>query len=201
MKFQTGSIQGIHAISQRGLAAYWQKLCAESRAIPSFRRFQPDERLHDPKQIAVWKVERGGEQPVFRALYRGRLLDEAFNEGWVGKTLTEVAPPGMRDTIVSASKECASTGCAIYSIIRTYDNGYHAVDLERLLLPFGENGRVEQIVASLQLVSPEGSFERDTVVSKFEARLVCMVALRIPFDERADHHDDAAPARDPVPSL
>lgn len=191
MKFSTGTIASIHSISQRGLAAYWQKLSAQSRSIPSFDRFQPEERLHDPKQLAVWKVEPGGEQPVFRALYRGRLLDEAFNYGWVGKTLDEVAPPGMRETIVTASNECARTGCAIYTIIRTFDNGYHAVDLERLLLPFGENGRVEQIVASLQLISPEGSFQRQTVVSQFEARLVCVLALTIPFDAHVDSSEDA----------
>jgi hypothetical protein len=191
VKFSTGTLASIHSISQRGLAAYWQRLSAGSRAIPSFHRFQPEERLHDPKQIAVWKVEPGEGRPVFRALYRGRLLDEAFNYGWVGRTLDEVAPPGMREAIVTASNECARTACANYTVIRTFDSAYHAVDLERLLLPFGENGRVEQIVASLQLVSPEGDFERKTIVSQFEARLVCVLALNIPFDANVDSPEGA----------
>jgi hypothetical protein len=196
VKFSTGTIPNIRSISQRALAAYWQRLSAESRAIPSFRRFQPEERLHDPKQLAVWKVEAGGEQPVFRALYRGRLLDQAFNYGWVGKTLEEVVPPGMRDVVVGASNECARTASAIYSVIRTFDHEHHAVDLERLLLPFGENGRVEQIVASLQLISPEGSFQRETVVSQFEARLICVLAVKIPFDQRVDSPEGALPELD-----
>jgi hypothetical protein len=185
VKFSTGSIQAIRSASQRGLAAYWQGLGGKSRAIPSFHQFQPEDRIHDPKQLAIWKVETGQDQFVFRALYRGRLLDDAFNEGWVGKTLDEVAPPALRDAIVSASNECAKTGCAIYTVLRTYDGAFHAVDLERLLLPFGENGRVEQIVASLQLASLEGTLQGQAAVKTFEARSVCTLALRIPVDEHA----------------
>jgi hypothetical protein len=152
---------------------------------PSFHQFQPEERIHDPKQLAIWKVGTGEGQFVFRALYRGRLLDDAFNQGWVGKTLTEVTPPALQDAIVGASNECAKTGCAIYMVLRTYDGAYHALDLERLLLPFGENGRVEQIVASLQLVSLEGTLQGQAAVKTFEARSVCTLAIRIPIDEHA----------------
>jgi hypothetical protein len=185
VRFSTGSIQGIRSISQRSLAVYWQRLGGKSQTIPSFNQFQPEERIHDPKQLAVWKVETGEEESTFRALYRGRLVGEAFNEGWVGRTLVEVTPPTLQNAIVGASNECEKTGCAIYTILRTYDSAYRAVDLERLLLPFGENGRVEHIVASLQLVSLKGSFQRQTVVRKFEARSVCVLSIRIPLDEHA----------------
>jgi hypothetical protein len=191
VKFSTGNIQAIRSVSQRDLAAYWQGLGGKSRAIPSFHQFQPEEGLHDPKQLAIWKVEGGEDQTVFRALYRGRLLDEAFNEGWVGKTLVEVAPPALRDAIVSASMECAKTGCAIYTVLRTYDAAFRAVDLERLLLPFGENGRVEQIVASLQLASLEGTLQGQAAVKTFEARSVCTLAITIPIDEHSGRRADA----------
>jgi hypothetical protein len=60
-----------------------------------FEEFEPSSRIHDPKQLAVWKVDAKVGQTHFRALYRGKLLDEAFNEGWAGKTLAEITPPSL----------------------------------------------------------------------------------------------------------
>ena len=182
MNFSTGSIHNIRSISQQSLAVYWQKLCGRLQRIPSFQEFQPGDRIHDPKQLAVWKVEQAEEQPTCRALYRGRLLDDAFNNSWIGKTLPEVTPLPLREKIVGASNECVRTGRPVYMVIRTYDSAEHAVDLERLLLPFGENGQVRHIVASLQLISLEGSFERQTVAQRFEARADCVLCISIPLN-------------------
>jgi hypothetical protein len=175
--FRDGTVHSIRSISQRGLAAAWARLAKQG--LPSFDEFDPGSRVHDPKQLVVWKVEATQSQFVFRALYRGRLVDEAFNDGWAGKTLTEVTPASLRPAIISASDQCANTGCAIYTVLRTYDGAGYSVDLERLLLPFGQNGRVQIIVASLQLISMEGTVERPKVVKTFEAQSDTMLSLRI----------------------
>jgi hypothetical protein len=176
LNFENGTAHSIRSISQRGLAASWARLA--KNGLPSFDQFDPGP-VHDPKQLAVWKVEITAAQLVFRAMYRGSLLDEAFNEGWTGKTLDEVAPPALRDAIISASDHCASTGCAIYSVLRTYDGAGLPIDLERLLLPFGRNGRVRIILASLQLISLEGTVERRKVVENFQAQTESVLAVRI----------------------
>ena len=177
MNFENGTVEGIRSISQRGLAASWARLAQQG--LPSFDQFHPSPGIHDPKQLAVWKVEAGNPELVFRALYRGSLLDEAFNEGWTGKTLAEVTPPSLRSAIISASAHCASTGCAIYTVLRTIDGAGFALDLERLLLPFGKGGRVQIIVASLQLVSLEGSVERPKAVERFQAHSDTVLSIRI----------------------
>jgi len=118
-------------------------------------------------------------QLVFRALYRGRLVDEAFNDAWTGKTLREVTPPSLQPAIIGASEHCVSTGCAVYTVLRTYGGAGFAIELERLLLPFGKNGRVKLIVASLQLTSQEGTIERGKVAKDFEARSEAVVTVRI----------------------
>lgn len=51
--------------------------------------------------------------------------------------------------------------------------------MERLLLPFGKNGHVKIIVASLQLISLEGSVERPKVVEKFQAHADVALSIRI----------------------
>jgi hypothetical protein len=177
LKFENGTIQRIRSNSQRGLAACWARLA--QNGLPSFDHFNPGPRVHDPKQLAVWKVEVNDAQLVFRALYRGSLLDEAFNEGWAGKTLTELTPPALRPLIISASDHCVSTGCAIYTILKTKAGAGLPVELERLLLPFGKNGRVRIILASLKLISPATADERRKAVENFKAQSDSVLAIRI----------------------
>jgi hypothetical protein len=176
LNFENGTVHSIRSISQRALATSWARLA--QRGLPSFEQFDPGP-VHDPKQLAVWKVEPGKAELVFRALYRGSLLDEAFNEGWIGKTLTEVTPPSLRSPIIGASDHCGSTGCAVYTVLRTFNSAGLPLDLERLLLPFGKNGRVQIIVASLQLISLEGSVERPKAVENFQAHAEIVLATRI----------------------
>jgi hypothetical protein len=176
--FENGTVHSIRSISQRGLAVAWGRL-AKGR-LPSFDQFVCDPRVHDPKQFAVWKVEVNNGQTVFRALYRGGLIGEAFNDGWVGKTLTEVTPPSLQSAIISASDQCATTGRAVYTILRTYDDKGFAINLERLLLPFGKDGRVQVILASLQLISLQGVVDRRSIVGDFEARCESVLSITIP---------------------
>lgn len=179
MNFDNGTIHGIRSTSQRSLAAYWARLARAESGLPPFDQFAPGPGIHDPKYIAVWKVEAGKDQPDFRALYRGSFIDEAVKDAWVGKTLSEVAPPVLRTPIIAASAHCASSGCAIYTVLRTCDGAGSPVDLERLLLPFGTRGRVQVIVASLRLVSLEGKVERRNAVESFETQTDVVLSFRI----------------------
>jgi hypothetical protein len=197
MNFDNGTVDSIRSKSQRGLAAYWARLALTKQGLPPFDQFAPGPGVHDPKHIAVWKVEMSGGQPGFRALYRGSFIDEAVKDDWVGKTLAEVAPPTLRAPIIEASAHCASSGCAIYSVLRTYDGAGSPIDLERLLLPFGQRGRVQVIVASLQLVSLEGKVERRKAVESFEAQTDVVLSFRI----SAASFKEARPKKaDPLPA-
>ena len=75
-----------------------------------------------------------------------------------------------------AGGNCASTGCAVYTVLRTYSGAGSPVELERLLLPFGKNGRVKIVVASLQLTNPD---ERSRITKDFEAQLEIVASARI----------------------
>jgi hypothetical protein len=177
LNFDNGTLHSIRSPSQRALAASWARLCQDG--LPSFDAFDPEPGSHDPKQLVVWKVEVKDGQMGFRALYRGSLLDEAFNDGWAGKTLREVTPVSLQPAIIGASDHCVSTGCAIYMVLRTNGGTGSIIELERLLLPFGRNGRVKIIVASLQLRSLEKTIERGTVAKEFIAQSEAIVSARI----------------------
>ena len=51
-----------------------------------------------------------------------------------------------------------SSGLPVYSIFTVTDLKGDAVDYERLLLPFGSDNRVQQMIASIKSISVEGRF-------------------------------------------
>ena len=113
-------------------------------------------------------------------MYLGSLIDDAFNDGWTGKTVAEITPPSLQPAIIDPSRQCAITGCAVYTVLETYDADGFAVNLERLLLPFGGGSGVEIILASLQLISLQGTVNRRDVVRNFESRCGVVLAMTIP---------------------
>ena len=89
----------------------------------------PSRESVDPKQLLAWKVETDGAQLIFRALYRGTLVDEAFSDRWTGKTLREITPPSLQPAIIGASEHCVSTGCAVYTVLRTHGGAGFTIEL------------------------------------------------------------------------
>jgi hypothetical protein len=191
MEFSPASIQSIKSISQRALAIYWNRL-AGGRSFPSIAEFDPEPRLHDAKQLVLWAVEDAFGQRRFRALYQGTNVAEVFNSSWAGRTMDEVVPMPLKAFSIHGANECAASGCAIYTVFGTLDANGHRVDCERLLLPLGEGSTVQQIVASLQLISVKGEFERKSVLSKFETLSQVVFAERIRSGSVSVGADDGA---------
>jgi len=191
MQFSPASIQSIKSISQHALTLYWNRL-AGGRSFPSIEEFDPGPRLHDPKQFVKWAIEDASGQRRFRALYQGANVAEVFNPSWAGRTMDEVVPVPLKSMSIDGANECAASGCAIYTVFATFDANGHRVDCERLLLPLGEGSTVQQIVASLQLVSVKGEFERKSVLSKFETLSHVVFAGRIQSASISVTTDDSA---------
>ena len=168
MQFETTSLQPVKSVSQRALAAHWDRLAA-GRHFPALTEFSLEPGMHDPKQLVVWNIEGKGSQQKFRALYQGENVAEVFSSAWAGKTMEQVVPISLRRFTIDAAKECAASGCLIYTILSTIDTDERRVDCERLLLPFGRDGsKVEQILASLQLVSVPGGVQRKKIINQFQ---------------------------------
>src|SRR6185295_4798149 len=170
MNFQTATAERVASISQRALLLYWQRL-AGGRPYPAPVEFSPAERTHDPKQLVIWQVEHDGGKRRFRALHHGAHVAEVFGGSWAGRTMDEVVPPFALPFALHSAEACALTSRAVYTIFRTRDAQGRVIDCERLLLPLGTDGKVEQIVASLQLISLSGEFRRDTVLEAFDANI------------------------------
>ena len=168
MSFKFISVQSIKSDSQQALASHWDRLAA-TRRFPAFVEFYPEPSAYHSGQLVVWNIEGAGRLQKFRALYQGENVAEVFNSAWAGKTMDQVVPMSLRRVTLDAAKECASSGCLIYTIVSTIDANDHPVDCERLLVPFGSDGsKVEQILASLQLTSVPGRIHRTKILNNFQ---------------------------------
>ncbi len=151
MTFRFIAPDAIRSASQRALLDHWDRLAA-GRPFPAFAELKPDPAMHDPRQLVAWAVEGEGRLCKFRAMYQGENVAEAFNSAWAGKTMEQVVPMSLRRITLGPAKECATSGCAVYSVFSTIDANDQRVDCERLLLPFGSSGaEAEHLLASLQL--------------------------------------------------
>jgi len=178
MTFRFVSEQTIRSPSQRALARHWDQLSA-GLGLPAFTDLKPDPAMHDPKQLVVWNIEGHGRLQKFRALYQGENVADAFNTTWAGKTMEQVVPMSLRRVALDAAKECAATGCPVYMVISTWDAADARIDCERLLLPFGRAGKVEQLLGSLQLTNVPNSARRKRAVGHFEIHTDVIVSGRI----------------------
>lgn len=167
MAYGPAPIQAVRSSNQRALLARWQQLSA-GRAFPDISEFKAPER--DTKQLVLWDVEDDGVTRRFRMRKIGQAAAEGFAADYTGKTMDEVVPEPLRSYGLESANACADSGCAAYSIISVINAGGHQVDCERLLLPFGRDGAVEQIVAALQLISFQGTVERAGIAHEFESR-------------------------------
>jgi hypothetical protein len=163
---------------------YWARV-AQRRSFPSIDEFQPSARLHDPKQLLFWSVEQSRGERIFRALGHGQYVTESYHNNFVGHTMNDLAPANMREFALGTANQCVVSGCPVYSIIATQDAEGQRIDCERLLLPFGVDGSVGQILVSLQLISAEGRFSRTTVFQRFSRNAEVLLSGVVKPDQPA----------------
>src|SRR3954447_4225364 len=96
MHYTVGSFADVKSISQQAMCRHWARTAGDLR-FPSLDQFRPEARLHDPKQLIIWSVERRGAGHTFRALAQGASGGEVCNSSWAGKSMEEVLPPAFKE--------------------------------------------------------------------------------------------------------
>jgi hypothetical protein len=170
-----GSLRNIRSARQRALADYWDQL-ADGRLFPELKELKEIDGLHDPRQLVVFNVEGQGRLRKFTTLYQGEHIAEVFHLAWMGKTLEAIVPMALRNVSLEAAKECAASGCLVYTILSTFDASDHRIECGRLLLPFGRGAKVEQILMSLHLTETRG---RLSVLKHFEMHTDTVLQVKI----------------------
>lgn len=176
-------LNAIKSVRQRALVLHWREIGGNT-GLPSFERFQPSLREHEPRQLMTWTIEGDGAQRRFHSLLYGEFVAEAFGYNPLPlQQIKTVVPEPLQPLVVEGLNECADACAPVYWVISTRDDQGRRINCERLMLPFGEEaGRPRQIVTSLQLISYDGEFTRATVLRFFAREATIAFKAQITFN-------------------
>ncbi len=150
----------VKSVRQRQLLNAWLRLATRFGGLPRVGDYEID-RIEEEKQDMIFcAVTYDGSIPRYVITFDGQRLVDAFGETGVGRQLEDVLGPERAAATLPIYNDCVARGRPSYSVRRLIDVGGRDVDYERLLLPFGNDGRVDTIIGSLKTISADGSFEQ-----------------------------------------
>jgi hypothetical protein len=150
----------VKAIRQREFLRHWLQLAKVRNGLPSFADFCP-ERLWDERQdMMTFDVEYDQGEPRFVVTGDGKRLIDAFGISSKGKVLAEGIGSARWEAMRPIYHACVARGLPSYSVCQVKDVRGLPVDYERLLLPFGNDQTVTQLVASFKTISLDGGFQQ-----------------------------------------
>jgi len=164
MQFINSRPDVVRSINQRWLLSHWNALRASAR-LPVWRHVETQELAAMSANLAFFDVIESGGETRFFTRFRGGRIDEAFGDTGQGKFLDENLPPLYREPVLTTYRQVLVTHLPVYTIADARDRDGRIVHFERLLLPFSRDGvEIDRILASLEIVSPEGAFDNRDII-------------------------------------
>jgi len=166
MNFTSSRPDVIRSSSQRWLLSYWDRLRGAS-ALPIWEGFEAEELAAMAESLSVQDVMGTDGNARFLVRFHGKRIAEAYGSLCQGKFLDEILPPLYREVALATYHRVLTTKLPVYTITDMRDRDGRIVNYERLLLPFSHDGvAINRMLASLETVSPEGTFDnRDLLKS------------------------------------
>jgi hypothetical protein len=166
MKFQSANPSVVKAIRQRELLNTWLRTLRKSKALPSLLDFKP-ERINDDElaDMMGFNVEGDGEHARYVITHEGTRLTATYGNDHVdpanrtNRYLHDAIGPDRYARVLPSYIACVALKRPTYSVSMVRDGDGKDVSYERLLLPFGSGGQVEQIVGSYKAISIDGGFK------------------------------------------
>jgi hypothetical protein len=157
----------VRSINQLWLLKRWMGSRGSGR-LPPLESLTGEELADISPNLLFTEVVNAGATRFLIRFSGPRILDyfgASCSTGGQGRFLDEVLPAAYRDAALSTFHEAVAAREPVYTIADMRDRAGRIVHFERLLLPFGRDGTVDRIVASIEAVSPEGVFEGDHLVT------------------------------------
>jgi hypothetical protein len=168
----------VKAIRQRSLLTEWsRRRLACDGGLPSFDSFCPAFFEEEKGDMLIYEVADTSPQPRLIIRYDGQRLSQAYAKVGKGSALQDVMGPKRAAVILPLYYACLQRRLPFYSICAAIDVNGTQVDFERLLLPFGTDGRVTDLIASLKTISVDGSFEQKQLLRTDEAPVFSLIAV------------------------
>jgi hypothetical protein len=153
----------VRSINQLWLLKSWIRLRGTSR-LPAWDGLSGEELADISANLLFTDVVNQDGTTRFLIRFGGIRITEYFaascSAGGQDRFLDDVLPAAYRDAALSTFHETVAAREPVYTIADMRDRAGRIVHFERLLLPFGRDGRVvDRVLASIEAVSPEGDFE------------------------------------------
>jgi hypothetical protein len=182
MQFQSARPDVVQAVNQRWLLKRWNEL-RNGAALPLWRDlpFEDLKRIEDTLMFCDVVADAGDQRFLIRDL--GTRLAPAYGGDFRGRYLDEALPEIWRENALKTYRKAVESKLPVYNAVDTHDRDGCLVHLERLLLPFSQDGaNADRILASIETLSLEGKFEQDNLGRSPHAASNCTLVATIEMD-------------------
>jgi hypothetical protein len=165
MEFCNANPSVVKSIKQRVLLNAWLRTPRKPDALPVIAGFQPDGIADDLADMMRFDVTGTGDSARFLITQEGARLTATYGNEHIdpdkrtNRYLDDAIGPERYANVVALYRVCLMHKRPAYSISTVQDADGKDVAYERLLLPFGSGGNVEQIVGSYKSISIDGGFK------------------------------------------
>ena len=168
MEFASADPSAVRYITQRVLLNAWLRAARKHQPLPLLVDFDPGDIKGELPDMMGYDVEGDDEEARYVITQEGtRLVATYGNDPKSSRTnryLHDAIGPERYARVVPSYAACVKHRRPIYVVSMVRDADGKDVSYERLLLPFGFGGRVEQIICSVKAVSIEGGFKVDNLM-------------------------------------
>jgi hypothetical protein len=165
LEFESAQPSVVKSIKQRELLNHWLRVATRHRPLPLIDDFQPHRFGEELADMMGFDVAGEGDTARFVITQEGATLTATYGNEHVNPSertnryLDDAIGPERYANVVATYRACLKHKRPVYSISMVQDADDKDVSYERLLLPFGRNDAVEQIVGSYKSISFEGGFK------------------------------------------
>jgi hypothetical protein len=180
MQFSVGRSDIVRAINQRWLIKFWVRSLGNA-SYPHWSAVEAENMSRVAADLSFLEVARGNTAPRFRIFSHGTTIGKVYGGGDCrGKFLDEVMPPQVHVSAILPYRKAVESGRPVYTVQDLTDSSGRDVQLERLLLPFTNNGQsVDRILASFEFICADGGFDSHDLMNRQPAPPVLRLAVTI----------------------
>ena len=189
MEFASANPSVIRSVKQRDLLNAWLRALGKQRALPVLADYRPDRIGDELADMMGYIVEDSGERARFLITQEGARLSATYGNEHVdpsrrtNRYLDDAIGPARYARVVPSYQACVMRKRPTYSVSMVHDADGKEVSFERLLLPFGSAGSVEQIIGSYKAISIDGGFRiRNLMGVRSKAKPVSVINVVIDLD-------------------
>jgi hypothetical protein len=165
MKFESASPSIVRSVKQRDLLNAWLRAFDKRGALPRLEDYRPERVADELADMMGFDVIGDVDHARFLITQEGSRLTATYGNEHIdpakrtNRYLDDAIGPQRYARVLPSYLACLAHRRPTYSVTMVQDADGKDVSFERLLLPFGNAGAVEQIVGSYKAISIEGGFK------------------------------------------